>query len=56
MELAIPLELIGLTSEVAFELELKWADNIQSDNDDYEFYLNGDSAPQGRFNYVYKAQ
>lgn len=56
MELAIPLELIGLTSEVAFELEFKWADNIQSDNDVYEFYLNGDSAPQGRFNYVYKAQ
>mgnify|MGYP003310676881 FL=1 len=56
MELAIPLELIGLTSEVEFDLEFKWADNMQNDNDVYEFYLNGDAAPQGRFNYVYKGK
>ena len=56
MEVAIPMELLGLTSGVEFALEFKWADNMQNDNDVYEFYLNGDSAPQGRFNYVYKGK
>ena len=56
MELAIPLEMLGLTSGLEFAIEFKWVDNMQNDNDVYDFYLNGDSAPQGRFNYVYKAK
>ncbi|MBR4994865.1 MAG: hypothetical protein IKY82_02260 [Alistipes sp.] len=56
MELAIPLEMFGLTNGVEFALEFKWSDNTQTEGDVYEFYLNGDSAPQGRFNYVYRAK
>lgn len=56
MEVSLPLVLLGLIEGVNFEFEFKWADNLQTDGDVYEFYLNGDSAPQGRFNYVYRAK
>ena len=39
-----------------FELEFKWVDNSQQDGDIYDFYLNGDAAPLGRFNYLYRAK
>lgn len=33
------------------KIDFKWADNIQKDGDIMEFTVNGDSAPNGRFNY-----
>jgi len=32
-------------------LEFKWADNIQQTSDWSDFTLNGDAAPDDRFNY-----
>ena len=34
-------------------IEFKWSDNMQSEGDIMDFYINGDVAPGGRFNYVY---
>jgi len=48
--LAIPRNVLGLNGRVRFDF--KWADNMQS-NDIMEFTLDGDSAPNGRFNYRY---
>ena len=35
-------------------LAFKWADNLQQGGDPLEFIVNGDAAPNGRFNYVYR--
>lgn len=35
------------------DIEFKWADNIKGDGDVMDFYISGDVAPSGRFNYVY---
>jgi hypothetical protein len=53
MELKIPKSI--LNSEVGDRsFEFKWWDNISGQvNDGMDFYINGDTAPSGRFNYVY---
>lgn len=33
--------------------EFKWSDNMQNDNDPLDWYINGDAAPGGRFNYIF---
>lgn len=35
--------------------EFKWSDNMQQE-DPMDWYLNGDVAPEGRFNYVYQTK
>jgi len=34
-------------------IEFKWNDNMQENGNIMDFYVNGDSAPGGRFNFVY---
>jgi len=54
MEIGIPKSLIGQNSnDVSFYFH--WADNIQKLNDITEFFLNGDSAPNRRFNYYFES-
>ena len=50
IELAIPRTLLGLTRQPA-TIDFKWADNIQQTGEWSDFTLNGDSAPNDRFNY-----
>jgi len=50
LELAIPRRLLGLTSTPA-AIDFKWADNIRQTGDADDFTLNGDVAPNDRFNY-----
>ena len=47
--LAIPRALIGVRGAGA--IDLKWADNIQQTGEASDFTLNGDAAPNDRFNY-----
>ncbi len=54
MEMAIPKTLLGITGE-EFTLDFHWADNMQK-GDIFEFALNGDSAPQRRFNYRFSTK
>ena len=37
-------------------VEFHWADNVQKDGDLAEFYVSGDSAPDGRYNYRFIPQ
>jgi hypothetical protein len=52
LELKIPRSVLSLNDKLNFEF--KWSDNMQQDGDIMDFYLSGDVAPAGRFNYIYK--
>jgi len=54
MELAIPISNLGITGS-AIDIQFKWDDNMQNAGNIYDFYTNGDAAPNGRFNYQYKS-
>lgn len=55
LEIAIPRKLIGQTAKSpAFDFH--WADNIQNLTDASEFGVNGDSAPNRRWNYRYEVR
>jgi hypothetical protein len=53
MEVAIPRSVLSLDNG-KLNFEFKWADNIQEAGDIMDFYLSGDVAPAGRFNFVYQ--
>jgi hypothetical protein len=53
LELAIPrTALDGL--DIRIDIEFKWNDNMQDNGNIMDFYVNGDTAPGGRFNFRYK--
>ena len=51
LEIAIPKETLRIDG--ALDFEFKWADNLQSLGNVMDFYVSGDCAPGGRFNYHY---
>jgi len=51
MEISIPRSILNLTDKI--DLEFKWSDNMIKEGDIMDFYINGDVAPLGRFNYLY---
>ena len=56
LQLAIPRAALGLApGQTRVALDFKWADNLQRPGDLTDFYLSGDVAPEGRFNYRYNA-
>ncbi|MHB8338290.1 MAG: T9SS type A sorting domain-containing protein, partial [Ignavibacteriaceae bacterium] len=55
MQIAVPRNLLNQTgNDISFYFH--WADNIQKLNDITEFFIDGDSAPDRRFNYWYTTQ
>jgi hypothetical protein len=50
LELALPLAALGLKKPPP-SINFKWADNLQQTGDWSDFTLNGDAAPNDRFNY-----
>lgn len=57
MHAAIPRWLLGIgEKDDPFEIRFKWADNMHEDRNIEDFYINGDAAPYGRFNYVYSCR
>jgi len=44
---------LGIAETTPVNFEFKWSDNMQEDGNIMDFYVNGDVAPGGRFNYVY---
>ena len=54
MMLAVPRVKLGLTDPGHVLLDFHWADNVQIGGDIKEFWVDGDSAPDGRFNYRYE--
>lgn len=53
--LEIPRELLDLSGR-AVNFEFKWSDNMQTDGDVMDFYLNGDAAPGGRYTFVFHTE
>ena len=56
MEIAVPRILIGQQNKRKIAFDFHWADNIRQEDDINEFSLNGDSAPNRRFNYRYEKE
>jgi len=54
MGLRIPRTLLALPSNGTLDLEFKWTDNVPASGDILDFYLHGDVAPSGRFNYRFQ--
>ena len=52
--LVVPRRLLGVADSARLQLDFKWADNRQSEAVT-EFTVNGDAAPNGRFNYRYQS-
>ena len=52
LELEIPKSIFGDNGKT-LNMEFKWSDNMQEAGNIMDFYINGDVAPGGRFNYVY---
>ena len=52
LEFAIAKAMLGLSGDDV-DIEFKWNDNMQDNGNIMDFYVNGDTAPGGRFNYVY---
>ena len=48
----IPRKVLNLQGK-ALDFEFKWCDNMQDEGNIMDFYVSGDVAPGGRFNYVY---
>ena len=55
MEISIPLSLLSADAS-SLTINFHWADNIQKWNDITEFFTNGDSAPERRFDYHFTTQ
>ena len=51
MEIRVAKSALGLEGKLNFEF--KWSDNMQDEGNILDFYVNGDAAPGGRFNFVY---
>ena len=52
LELRIPKHLLTHV-KIVDGFEFKWSDNMQEEGNVMDFYVNGDVAPSGRFNYYY---
>lgn len=53
LEIAMPKRLLEISGD-HLNFEFKWNDNMQENGNIMDFYINGDTAPGGRFNFVYK--
>lgn len=51
LEIKIPKSSLGLNEKISFEF--KWSDNMQQEGNILDFWVNGDVAPGGRFNFHY---
>jgi hypothetical protein len=52
LQLEIRRDILNLTGR-DIDIEFKWNDNMQENGNIMDFYVNGDTAPGGRFNFVY---
>lgn len=52
LEIELSRELLSLNGKKA-DIEFKWNDNMQENGNIMDFYVNGDTAPGGRLNFVF---
>ncbi len=53
--ITLPIQTLGLSFD-SLDLEFKWSDNMQVDDDPLDWYVNGDAAPGARFNYIFSVE
>jgi hypothetical protein len=53
MHLGLPRSLLGLNSTDPVRINFKWVDNMIRNGDILSLIQNGDTAPNGRFSYVF---
>ena len=54
LQITIPRAALGLKpGEAKTAIDFKWADNLQHPGNVMDFYISGDVAPEGRFNFRY---
>ena len=53
LEFKVPRTIVNLPDGEAVDFEFKWSDNMQDEGNIMDFYVHGDVAPGGRFNYLY---
>ena len=51
METLIPLDILGLKKDSVVSIDFKWVDNIQETGETRDLTINGDCAPNDRYNY-----
>jgi len=56
IELKIKKSILGLADADELNFEFKWSDNMQETGNIMDFYINGDAAPGGRFNFIYQTE
>jgi len=56
LELAVPRRDLDLDPEGPVHFSFKWADNPQTQGDVLAFTVNGDAAPNARFQYVFSSE
>lgn len=54
MMIAIPLSLLSVEGYLELDLEFKWADSRSVYDEMEDFYCDGDAAPLGRMNYIFR--
>jgi hypothetical protein len=54
LQLTVPIDYIRQANGT-IDMEFKWSDNMQAE-DPMDWYVNGDAAPEGRFNYWYQTE
>lgn len=52
LEISVNRDVLGIKKK-QLNFEFKWNDNMQENGNIMDFYVNGDTAPGGRFNFVY---
>ena len=55
LEIEIAKQLLNIAGN-DIDMEFKWNDNMQETGNIMDFYVNGDTAPGGRFNFVYSTE
>jgi hypothetical protein len=55
MEIKVDRSLFG-NPDKKLNFEFKWSDNMQDEGNIMDFYVNGDVAPGGRFNFVFEEE
>ena len=55
MTVTIPLKALGIES-AEIDLRFKWSDNISAPDDILDYYVTGDTAPDGRFVYRFRCR
>lgn len=54
LEVKISKKLLGISNNA--DLEFKWSDSMQEKGNIMDFWVNGDVAPAGRFNYRFRVE